>query len=91
MLVNEEVQQCFELFWKYFGTGIKITRKHSKGMVSGHKLLTIFISLNLPFRFLQSVMIGVKRDALGKKKFSLCEVSKKKWKKKSSYFLWERQ
>ena len=51
-------------------------------MVSGHKLLTIFISLNLQFRFLQSVMIGVKRDALGKKKFSLCEVSKKKWKKK---------
>ena len=59
-------------------TGIKITRKHSKGMVSGHKLLTFFISLNLQFRFLQSVMIGVKRDALGKKKFSLCEVSKKK-------------
>ena len=51
-------------------------------MVSGHKLLTFFISLNLQFRFLQSVMIGVKRDALGKKKFSLCEVSKKKWKKK---------
>ena len=51
-------------------------------MVSGHKLLTFFISLNLQFRFLQSVMIGVKRDALGKKKFSLCEVSKKKWKKR---------
>ena len=43
-------------------------------MVSGHKLLTIFISLNLQFRFLQSVMIGVKRDALGKKWYFVTKI-----------------